>query len=117
MKTKLAKWGNSIAVRVPKPFAEELGLRPGATVEMQREGTRLAIETAPRRKVPVYRLDDLLARIKPGEAAPPPEDWSVIEPPWPNDDWSDIAPTDEEMGIPRRKRVSRGRADRRPKRT
>jgi antitoxin MazE len=96
MKTKIAKWGNSIAVRVPKPYAEELGLKPGATVDMQKDGTRLAIETAPDRKFPVYRLEDLLAQIKPGQKPPPYEDWGILETEWPNEDWSDVAPSDAE---------------------
>ena len=29
MKVKIAKWGNSLAVRLPKRLAEELGLTPG----------------------------------------------------------------------------------------
>ena len=41
-------------------------------------------------------LEDLLAQIKPGTNPPPFEDWSVVELPWPDDDWSDIAPSDEE---------------------
>jgi len=44
------------------------------------------------RKIPRYRLEDLLAQIKPGQKSPPLEDWSAVEPPWPNDDWSDVAP-------------------------
>ena len=118
MKAKIAKWGNSLAVRLPKPYAEELGLKVGATVEVQRDGTRLAIETAPRRKIPYYRLEDLLAQIKPGTKPPPLEDWSAVEPPWPDDDWSDIAPSDEEMGIVTRraKSPSRKNANRRRKR-
>ena len=96
MKTKVAKWGNSIAVRVPKPYADELGLKPGSTVDVQKDGTRLAIETAPGRRIPVYRLEDLLAQIKPGQKPPPYQDWGILEAEWPNDDWSDIAPSDAE---------------------
>lgn len=96
MKAKIAKWGNSLAVRLPKPVAEELGLTPGREVELQRDGTRLTLETASRRAIPRYRLEDLLAKIKPGQKPPPFEDWGILETEWPADDWSDIAPTDEE---------------------
>ena len=96
MKAKVAKWGNSLAVRLPKQFVDELGLKPGTTVDLEKDGSRLAIETAPQRKIPVYRLEDLLAQIKPGTKPPPFEDWSAVEPPWPDDDWSDIAPSDEQ---------------------
>jgi len=117
MKVKVAKWGNSLAVRLPKPIADDLGLAPGCELELHQDGTRLSLETASKRKIPSYRLEDLLAQIKPGQKPPPYEDWSAVEPPWPDDDWSDIAPTDEEMGIvPRRKRVSRKNANRRRKR-
>src|SRR5688572_22608353 len=34
MKTKIAKWGNSLALRVPQPLAEEVGLKEGAEVEL-----------------------------------------------------------------------------------
>lgn len=103
MKVKVAKWGNSLAVRLPKHLADELGLAPGKTVNLEKEGTRLAIETAPARKIPHYRLEDLLAQIKPGQRPPPLEDWSAVEAPWPDDDWSDIAPTDQEWDAMKRK--------------
>jgi antitoxin MazE len=103
MKVKVAKWGNSLALRLPKHLADELGLAPGKTVDMEKEGTRLAIETASTRKIPHYRLEDLLAQIKPGQKPPPLQDWSAIETPWPDDDWSDIAPTDQEWQAMKRK--------------
>jgi antitoxin MazE len=95
MKVKVAKWGNSIGVRVPKLLADELGLTPGREVELDRDGTRLTIETVPVRKIPRYRLEDLLAQIEPG-ATPPYEDWGILPSEWPEEDWSDIAPTDAE---------------------
>ena len=96
MKTKIARWGNSIAVRLPKRLADELGLAPGRTVELEKEGTRLTIETAMAVKIPRYRLEDLLAQIKPGQEPPPYEDWGILPSEWPQEDWSDIAPTDAE---------------------
>jgi len=35
MKTKVQRWGNSLAVRIPKSFAEEVGLKVDSTVEMR----------------------------------------------------------------------------------
>jgi antitoxin MazE len=96
MKVKVAKWGNSLAVRLPKPLAEDLGLAPGREVELRQNGTRLTMETATRRKIPTYRLEDLLAQIKPGQKPPALEEWGILETEWPADDWSDVAPTDEE---------------------
>jgi antitoxin MazE len=92
MKIKVAKWGNSLAVRLPKGFADELGLRPGDVVDLSKKGSKLAIETAQGRKVPRYRLEDLLAQIKPGTTPPPYEDWGILESEWPQEDWSDVAP-------------------------
>ena len=40
MKVKVAKWGNSLAVRLPKHLAEELGLSPGKTVDLEKRGTK-----------------------------------------------------------------------------
>jgi len=34
VKTQLAKWGNSMAVRIPKAVAEAARLRPGDQLEM-----------------------------------------------------------------------------------
>ena len=34
MKTRVQKWGNSLALRIPKSFAAETGLRPNDTVEL-----------------------------------------------------------------------------------
>jgi antitoxin MazE len=95
MKVKIAKWGNSLAIRLPKRYADDLGLKLGSTVDVERDGTRLAIETVPEHKIPRYRLEDLLAQIKPGQV-PPYEDWGILPTEWPAEDWSDIAPSDAE---------------------
>lgn len=34
MKVTVAKWGNSIAVRLPKGVSEELGLKPGKELDL-----------------------------------------------------------------------------------
>ncbi|MGM0610444.1 MAG: AbrB/MazE/SpoVT family DNA-binding domain-containing protein [Thermodesulfobacteriota bacterium] len=40
MKTRVQKWGNSLALRIPKSFAVEVGLEANATVELSLvEGT------------------------------------------------------------------------------
>ena len=96
MKVKIAKWGNSLAVRLPKTFTSELGLVAGSEVELERKGKQLALQPVRQPEIPQYRLEDLLAQIKPGQESPPFEDWGIVEKEWPNDDWSDIAPSDEE---------------------
>jgi antitoxin MazE len=39
MKTRLAKWGNSMAVRIPKSVAEAAELRPGDHLELAVESS------------------------------------------------------------------------------
>jgi antitoxin MazE len=34
MKTRIQKWGNSLAVRIPRPFAEEIHLEENTTVDL-----------------------------------------------------------------------------------
>jgi antitoxin MazE len=58
MHTHVARWGNSLALRIPKPVADALDLSEGRTVEMLVEEDRLVVRPRGR-----YRLDDLLAGI------------------------------------------------------
>jgi antitoxin MazE len=58
MKTQIARWGNSLAVRIPRAFAEQAGLAEGAAVEFVAEGETLVL----RRQR--YRLDALLKQVK-----------------------------------------------------
>ena len=60
--TQLAKWGNSLAVRIPKAVAEDAQLREGEAVQVtvDREGS-LVIK-AVRRK---YQLSKLVSGITP----------------------------------------------------
>ena len=44
MKTRIQKWGNSLALRIPKSFAEEAGLRPDAAVELSLVEGRLVVQ-------------------------------------------------------------------------
>jgi antitoxin MazE len=113
MKVRIAKWGNSLGLRLPKRLADELGLVPGADVEIEKDGTRLTIERVPHRKIPHYRLEDLLAQIKPGQQPPPFEDWGILESEWPEEDWSDIAPTDAEWEAWKQEAEQRGALRRR----
>jgi antitoxin MazE len=60
MKAKVARWGNSLAVRIPMSFAREAGLDEGRPIELRMDGTRIVVEraTAPDQEL---TLDDLLA--------------------------------------------------------
>lgn len=46
MKTRVQKWGNSLAVRIPKVFAEEVGLADDAPVEIRLVKGGLLLEPA-----------------------------------------------------------------------
>ena len=62
MKTVVQRWGNSLAFRIPKTFAEEISVREGDEVEMNVAKGRLVIAPRPPRD---YRLTDLVAEIRP----------------------------------------------------
>jgi antitoxin MazE len=60
MKTSIQRWGNSLAVRLPKAFAENIGLMDNSPVEITIDNGQLVI--TPLRE-PTYSLDALLAGI------------------------------------------------------
>ena len=60
MDTKLAQWGNSLAVRIPRSLAKELQWTEGQEVELQiLDGVLTLRPQKPKR----LRLDDLLAKV------------------------------------------------------
>jgi antitoxin MazE len=61
MESRVQKWGNSLAVRIPKPFASEVGLREDAQVELSINEGALVITPVSRH---TYNLADLLAGIR-----------------------------------------------------
>jgi len=60
MKTRVQKWGNSLALRIPKSFAAEVGLAENAAVVLSVKDGRLVVEVAAEEPL---RLEDLLSRI------------------------------------------------------
>ena len=44
METRVHKWGNSLALRIPKPLAAQIGLQPNSQVELSLRGKELVIE-------------------------------------------------------------------------
>ena len=60
MKTRIQKWGNSLAVRIPRAFASDLGLEREATVELVVEDGTLVLKPV---VGPRYELGDLLSRV------------------------------------------------------
>ncbi len=61
MRVQIQKWGNSLALRIPKPFAEDTGVREGSVVDVSVVKGRLVAVPV---RVPKFRLRDLLAQVK-----------------------------------------------------
>jgi len=62
MQAHVGRWGNSLAVRLPRPLAHALGLDEGSRIDIEVEDGRIVLR--PRAKPP-YRLDDLVNGITP----------------------------------------------------
>ena len=60
MITKIQKWGNSLAVRIPKPYASEMKIGDGASIEMMVEEGALVITPAHESE---WTLEALLAEV------------------------------------------------------
>lgn len=59
MEIQFAKWGNSVALRIPIKVAEALGIAPGSVADLELKRDKLIITPRPRS----YRLDDLIDGI------------------------------------------------------
>jgi antitoxin MazE len=62
MITVVQKWGNSLALRIPKAFAEETHIHDGSSVELRLQAGNLVIRSVRKKS---FRLDDLLKDITP----------------------------------------------------
>ncbi len=60
MKTHVQRWGNSLAVRIPKSFATEAGLQPSAEVEITLQNGQIVLTPVSRR---AYSLEELVTAI------------------------------------------------------
>lgn len=61
MITTVQRWGNSLAIRIPKPFALETDLHENSEVDIALDGNRIVM--SPARKE--WRLDELVDAITP----------------------------------------------------
>jgi antitoxin MazE len=61
MRAQVSRWGNSLAIRLPRAAAQSLGVRAGQPVELRIQGDRLEIRAAR----PRYRLAELIDQITP----------------------------------------------------
>jgi len=62
MRTRIQKWGNSLAVRIPRPFAEQSQIHEDSAVDVSVRNGKIVVaavaELAP-------SLEELVARITP----------------------------------------------------
>jgi antitoxin MazE len=72
MKVKVAKWGNSLGVRLPKSAVDAVGVRAGTELELSVEGGDFRLRSIV--KTSAQLLDELLDQIDPNNV-PPMVDW------------------------------------------
>lgn len=58
MRTTVQKWGNSLALRIPKPFALETGIDEGVVIDLALADNRLIITPRPKSEDALARLLD-----------------------------------------------------------
>jgi antitoxin MazE len=56
MKTRVQKWGNSLALRIPKSFADDAGLQADAPVKLSLAKGKLIIEPLPPETLSLQQL-------------------------------------------------------------
>jgi antitoxin MazE len=61
MRARVSRWGNSLAIRLPRTVADELGVKEGESVELRMKEGAVVIRASKR----PYRLADLLRQITP----------------------------------------------------
>lgn len=57
MRVQIQKWGNSLALRIPKSFAVESKIKQGSTVEVSLESGKIIVFPVPEQE---FSLDELL---------------------------------------------------------
>lgn len=62
MRSRVQRWGNSLAVRIPRPYASELGLTEDAPVEVAVDDGGLVVRPLAPDEL---SLEDLLAAVTP----------------------------------------------------
>ena len=77
VKTRISKWGASLAVRIPKPIAEQWGVREGSEIEMASLDGQLVLRKKTR------PLAEMLDQITPENLHPEQE----VGPPVGNEEW------------------------------
>ena len=70
MTATIQKWGNSLALRLPRALAQQIKVSEGQAVELKVTDDKLIVRAARRRPT----LDELLAKVTP-ENIHPETDW------------------------------------------
>ena len=60
MKARIQRWGNSLALRIPRPVAQHLGLVQNSLVDLAMTSSRLTVVPVPKERP---SLDQLLSRV------------------------------------------------------
>ena len=63
MIAKIRKWGNSLALRIPKSMAGDVHMTDGSAVDLLVKDEALVVRPV---RAKVYRLDALLGQVKSG---------------------------------------------------
>ena len=63
MRVLLSKWGNSLAIRIPRAVAESLRVQEGQAVELTIEGDAVIMRSCQ----PRYTIEELVAEMRPGD--------------------------------------------------
>ena len=58
-RSHIAKWGSSLAIRIPKPVAEQWGISEGSRIDMVPRGDQLVMSKR------AFDLTEMLARMSP----------------------------------------------------
>jgi len=60
MKTAVQRWGNSLALRIPRAYAMETNIVEGSEVELTLKSGTLVVKPVPKRR---QDLEELLSRV------------------------------------------------------
>lgn len=61
MKSKIQKWGNSLAIRIPKSFAVQTEIGQHSVIDLSVSDGKIIVE--PEKKKPKYTLEGLLDNV------------------------------------------------------
>ncbi len=63
MRVQVSKWGNSLAIRIPKAVAECLRVQEGRAVDLTIDGEAVIMRSCQ----PRYTIEELVAEMRPGD--------------------------------------------------